>query len=116
METGIAITSKKLMSFSDVIKIESTYIKNIKRKYDTSSFNNLKKSMDIFDLPIDKRIKKSKFSKLLKKMSNSELKILMFVLCENDNLKEILKCHFSALRDPLHLIALLEEIKNRTND
>jgi predicted peroxiredoxin len=66
-----------------------------------------------FISPVEKRVKKSKFAKLLTEMNDAELKALAFCMFGSQKVKEALFCMKQAVENGVQIYAMEQELKRR---
>lgn len=85
---------------NDLIKID-------KKRYEINVHGERYKT------PVEKRAKKTKFSKIIKKLSDRELEALCIVLFGKNYIKSAVECFSNTVDNSAQLFALEKEYKSR---
>ena len=67
-----------------------------------------------FKEPVEKRVKKSKFAKLLAKMTDEEIKAFGYCVLVSPIVKEAIECMSKAVEHSVQIYALQQEYEKRT--
>ncbi|PHS09373.1 MAG: hypothetical protein COA78_11980 [Blastopirellula sp.] len=63
--------------------------------------------------PIEIRIKKSKFNKIITGMTDDDLKLTAYAICFNKSVAEAVKCYHTSVVNYTQVAALLKELNSR---
>ena len=63
--------------------------------------------------PLSKRIKKSKFNKLISEMTDNDLKLTAYAICFNDDVAKAVKCYHTSVTNYVQVAALVKELESR---
>jgi len=75
--------------------------------------NTVDRSMTISPVPIIKRLKRSKFAKLIHGFTDEQIKHLVYCLVYDSELKEAIDCYTKAGGARVQLAAMLFELQDR---
>jgi len=63
--------------------------------------------------PLDVRIKKSKFTKIISGMTDEDLKLTAYAICFNDSVAKAVKCYHTSVTNYVQVAALVKELEDR---
>ena len=70
-------------------------------------------TLDLAKTPIETRIKKSKFNKIITGMTDDDLKLTAYAICFNKSVAEAVKCYHTSVVNYTQVAALLNELNSR---
>lgn len=70
-------------------------------------------TLELAKTPIETRIKKSKFNKIITGMTDNDLKLTAYAICFNKPVAEAVKCYHTSVVNYTQVAALLNELDSR---